>query len=136
MLLRCSLSHRDIVLPRQATFSIFVSMSASWTIYVFFMYSICHYHFHFITINRTTSLIQTNLLFGHLCQKFSLMVLLSFCLIFCKFQPSVAYKSVSYKKACNFLKCLKFEFRSVFSFSCILRKDREVLLVFHYITQL
>ena len=31
-------------------------------------------------------------------QKFSLMVLLSFCLIFCPFQPAVAYKSVPYKK--------------------------------------
>ena len=31
-------------------------------------------------------------------QKFSLRVLLSFCLNFCQFQPSVAYKSVAYKK--------------------------------------
>ena len=27
-------------------------------------------------------------------------MLLSFCLIFCQFQPDVAYKSVAYKKAC------------------------------------
>ena len=32
--------------------------------------------------------------------KFSLRVLLSICLIFCQFQPGVAYKSIAYKKAC------------------------------------
>ena len=31
-------------------------------------------------------------------KKFRLRVLLSFCLIFCQFQPDVAYKSVAYKK--------------------------------------
>ena len=30
-------------------------------------------------------------------EKFSLRVLLSICLIFCQFQPGVAYKSVAYK---------------------------------------
>ena len=34
-------------------------------------------------------------------QNFSLSVFLSICLIFCKFQPAVAYKSVAYKKACT-----------------------------------
>ena len=33
-------------------------------------------------------------------QKFSLRVFLSICLIFCQFQPGIAYKSVAYKKAC------------------------------------
>ena len=33
-------------------------------------------------------------------QKFSLMFLLSFCLILSQFQSCVAYKSVAYKKAC------------------------------------
>ena len=28
-------------------------------------------------------------------------VLLGICLIFCQFQPGVAYKSVAYKKTCN-----------------------------------
>ena len=32
-------------------------------------------------------------------QKFSLRVLLSFCFIFCQFQPGVPYKSVAYKKS-------------------------------------
>ena len=43
-------------------------------------------------------------------------VLLSISLIFCRFQPDVAYKSLAYKKACNSLSircnvfegCLKF----------------------------
>ena len=55
--------------------------------------------FIFITVNQIISLIQTNLLFGHVCQKFSLRVLLSFCLIFYQFQPGNAYKSVTYKKS-------------------------------------
>ena len=33
-------------------------------------------------------------------QKFSLRLLLSFCLIFCQFQSCIAYESVAYKKAC------------------------------------
>ena len=38
-------------------------------------------------------------------KKFSLRVLLSICLIFCQFQPGVAYKKVAYKKrACIYLK--------------------------------
>ena len=53
----------------------------------------------FITINHIISLIQTNVLFGHVYQKFSLRLLLSLCLIFCQLQPSVAYKSVAYKKS-------------------------------------
>ena len=38
------------------------------------------------------------------CQKFSLRVLLSLCLIFCQFQPGAAYKSIAYKKKCVLLK--------------------------------
>ena len=34
---------------------------------------------------------------GDFCQMFSLRVLHGFCLIFCKFQSGVAYKSVAYK---------------------------------------
>ena len=30
-----------------------------------------------------------------------IQVMLSICLIFCQFQPGVAYKSVAYKKACS-----------------------------------
>ena len=79
--------------------------------------------FIFITINHTISLMQTNLFFRHVCQKFSLRVLLSFCLIFCKFQPGVAYKSVAYKKkACtNNLFCLlSYEIELICSGMCVI----------------
>ena len=75
--------------------------------------------FIFITINRKISWIETHLffclffrmypaIFGWQSvyrvrkifkkQKFSLRVLLSICIIFCRFQTGVAYKSVAYKK--------------------------------------
>ena len=94
MLLKRCLLHRDFVLPRHAIFSIFLSMSMSQSIFVLLMCDL----FIFSTINHKISLIQTNLFFGHICQKFSLRVLLSFCLTFWQFQPGVAYKSVAYKK--------------------------------------
>ena len=61
---------------------IFVSMFTSWSIYVFFMWSIFPLSFSF-TINDIISLTQTNLFIGHACQKFSLRVVLNFCLVFC-----------------------------------------------------
>ena len=103
MLLKCCLLHRDIVLPRHAIFSIFVTISTSWSIYVLF---IVIYPtiiiFIIITINHIISLIQTSLFLEHVYQKFSLRVLLSFCLNFFQFQPGIAYKNVAYKqkKAC------------------------------------
>ena len=60
-----------------------------------------------ISINHIISLIPTNLFFGHVCQKFSPRVLLSFCLIFCQFQAGVAYKSVAYKKKRALVICMK-----------------------------
>ena len=51
--------------------------------------------FIFISINHIISLIQTNLFVGHVS---NLRVLLSFWLIFYKFQPTVTYKSVACKK--------------------------------------
>ena len=42
---------------------------------------------------------------------FQIRLLLSFCLIFCPFQPGVAYKSVAYKKNTQTLRksyCLQF----------------------------
>ena len=56
--------------------------------------------FIFIAINHIISLKQANSFFGHVCQKFSHRVLLSFCLNFCQFQRGVAYKSVANKKPC------------------------------------
>ena len=98
MLFKCWLLHRDIVLTRHAILSTFV--------YVYDLVYICLIYvnyfaiiiFIFVTINHIISLIHTNLFFGHVCQKFSLRVLFSFCLNFCQCQASVAYKSVAYKK--------------------------------------
>ena len=101
MLLKCCLLHRDIVLPVHAIFSIFVSI-VYVLVYIVLIYVICFVIiiFIFIITNHIISVIQPNLFFGHVCQKFSLRVLLSFCLNFCQFQPGVTYKSVAYKKIC------------------------------------
>ena len=68
-----------------------------------FIYVICLaiIIFIFIIINHIISLTQKKLCFEHLCQKFSLRVLLSFCLAFGQFQPGIACKTVAYKKGCN-----------------------------------
>ena len=63
--------------------------------------------FIFITIKDIISLTQTNSLFGHVCKRFRPTVLYTFCLMFCQFQPSVAYKSVAFKKACKLKICFK-----------------------------
>ena len=57
--------------------------------------------FNFIAISYIILLKQTNLFLGHSYLKFNLRVLLSFCLIFCQFQPSFAYKNIAYKKGCS-----------------------------------
>ena len=98
MLLKCYLLHRDIVLRRHAIFSILDSMSTSWSVCLIYVISFTIIIFIFITINHIISVIQTNLFFGHVCQMFSLWVLLRFSLNFCQFQPGVAYKSVAYIK--------------------------------------
>ena len=102
MLLMCCLLHRDIALPRHAVFSLFVSC-LRLGLYISYL---CHHLtiiiFIFIKLNHTISVIQTNLFLGHICQKFSLRVLLSSCLIFCQFQPGIAYKSVAYKNSVQF----------------------------------
>ena len=66
-----------------------------------FIYVICFFIIIFITIYHIISLTQKKLFFGHVCQKFRLRALLSFWLIFCRFQPGVAYESVSNKKTCT-----------------------------------
>ena len=62
--------------------------------------SVIHFSIIIFIFIRIKDIISwTNLFFGLNCQKFSLIVLLSFCLIFCQFQPGVTYKSVAYKKS-------------------------------------
>ena len=79
---------------------VFASVSTSWSTYVICFFTMI---FIFITINHTLSLTKKNLFFGQVCQKFSLGVFLSFCLIFCQFQAGFAYKSVAYKKSMYYL---------------------------------
>ena len=97
MLLKCSLSDRDIFLARHAIFSTFISVCLQ-LIYVICLTIII---FIFIIINHIISLIQTKLCFEHVCQKFSIRVLFSFFLAFGQFQPGIACKTVAYKKGCN-----------------------------------
>ena len=72
-------------------------MSTPWSIYMIGFFLVI---FIFIAINHIISLTK-KLVFGYVCPKFSLSTLLRFCLIFCQFQPGVAYKSVAYRKACR-----------------------------------
>ena len=88
----------DMILLRHSIF--FISVSVGVLVYLCLIYVICFFIiiFIFITINYIISLRQKSVFFGHVCQKVSRRVLLSFCLIFCQFQPGVAYESVAYKK--------------------------------------
>ena len=54
----------------------------------------------FIPINRIIWLIQTRF-FGHVCQKFSLRLLFSFCLLFASFSLPLLIKALLIKKACR-----------------------------------
>ena len=97
MLLKCCLLHRGIALRRQAIF-------LHSCLYAYIYFSIIT--FTFITIKDIIWLTRTNLFFGHVCQKFNLRMLLSFCLFFANFSLvlliSVAYrKKRVYKKTFN-----------------------------------
>ena len=120
MFLRCCLIHMTIIILRHFICSIFMSMCRPRSAYTESLCSVFHFQPHFHRMNHITSWKQTRLFFVHFLeyfllfledkvdkknliifksQKFSLRVLLSFRLIFCQFQPGVAYKSVAYKKS-------------------------------------
>ena len=96
MLLKCCLLHRGLCLLYYQDKIMFHSYVLYICLYVLVYSCLNHVICFFITIDHMISLTQKNLLF--VCQKFSLRALLSFYLIFCQFQPGVAYKSVAYKK--------------------------------------
>ena len=103
ILRKCCLLHMGIILPRCIIFCIFVSIFIRLRL---FTSSLCDLFFIiifiFITVNHIISLKQTHFLFGRFCEKFSIRVMLGFCLIFCQFQPGVAYESMAYtKKVCS-----------------------------------
>ena len=102
MLLKCCLNvlwHKDVVLPRHTVFSIFVSCLRQVYLCLIYIIYFSIIIFLFILINHINSLKETILFFGNFYLTFSHGVLLSFCLIFCQFQPGVAYKSFAYKKS-------------------------------------
>ena len=120
MLLRCCLIHISIIILRRFIYLLYLCPCLHLGLFMpYLRESIFIFVFIFIMINCIISWIQTCLffclffricpiivrwqrgwrmpiIFG--CKKFSLRVLLSICLVFCRFQPGVAYESVAYKK--------------------------------------
>ena len=118
MLLRCCLIHLTITVLWSILYLLYLSMSRQrCRIYViFFHFQPDFHHNHIILLKQTCFfshfLEYLVIIFGWWCglnkvNKFQIAkvqphrVLLSFCLVFSRFQPGVAYKSVTYKKACN-----------------------------------
>ena len=95
MLFKGCLLHKDNVLPEQVIFSILVSLSHKFLIYVIYFAIII-----FITINQIISVILACLFFGHVCQKFNLRVLLRFYLN-ANFSLALLIKVLPIKKACS-----------------------------------
>ena len=120
MLLRCCLIHiLTTIILQQILYLVYLYLSLgldllmSYLFDLFFIFSLL-----FVVINHIVSLKKTNLFSAYISpiifgwwrecrkqiifkeQKISLWVLLSLCLIFCQFQPSVAYKVLLIKKAC------------------------------------
>ena len=83
-----ALSYRNMLCFVYFSLCLHLGLFTSYLIYVIYFFIVISI---FITIKDITSLTQANLFFEHVCHKFSLMVLLSFCLIFCQFQSGVAY---------------------------------------------
>lgn len=84
---------------RDMLYFIYLSLYLSLGLFISYLCNLFFFIiiFIFITINKII-LMQANLLFGCVCQKFSPRVLLSFCLHFCQFWSNVTCKSVAYKK--------------------------------------
>ena len=93
MLLKCCLIHISIISILKARYILYLLYLLGLSLFMSYLYDlffIFRSHFH---------VSWKQIIFRF--QKFSLRVLLSFCLICHQFQPGVAYKSVAYKKACN-----------------------------------
>ena len=118
MLLKCCSIHKTIIIPRHILHLVHLCPCSGLGIFMsylcdlFFIFSLI-----FIVINHITSFKQTYLFFAPFLEYFLLFFiiswikkannfqiaivrpqLLSFCLIFCQFQPGVVYKRVVYKK--------------------------------------
>ena len=93
ILLKCWLIHISIISIFKDRYILYLLHLLGLSLFMSYLYDLffifrCHFHVSWKQI-----------IFRF--QKFSLRVLLSFCLIFRQFQPGVAYKSVAYKKACT-----------------------------------
>ena len=96
-----TLSYRDTLYILYICLDVYVLVS----IHLIYVISFAIIIFINIAINHIVLLIKKNLCFEHVCQKFGLRLLLSFCLIFCIFQRGVAYKSVAYIKKSIYTFC-------------------------------
>ena len=84
--------------PAETRYILYICVCLRLALFVLFIWYNFLYDLYF---HYNHSLKQTHFCFGQVRQTFSLRVLLSFCLIFCQFQPGVVYKSGVYKKACR-----------------------------------
>ena len=124
ILFRCCLMLISIIILRHIFYLVYLCAClglSQFISYLCLFASACRifvFNLNFIVINHTTSLKQTNLFFVHFLEclllfldddvwrklivfksrKFSRRMLLSFCLVFCQYQPGIAYKSVAYEK--------------------------------------
>ena len=86
MLLNCCLlQYRyDLI---ETCYIFYICLYVYVLVYLCLIYMICFFIIIFIFINYIISWRQKSLFFEHVCQKFSLRVLINFC----QFQPGVAY---------------------------------------------
>ena len=109
-----TLSYRDTL------YFLYLSLCLRFGLYISYLCDLCcHIIFIFITINHIISVIQTNLIFKHVCQKFKLRILLTFFLNFYQFQPSIAYNSVANKKGMYLKLIIEAHLRVGFSSYCL-----------------
>ena len=104
ILLRCCLIRATIIIPRHILYLVYLDPFPGLGIFTLYLCNLfLIFNLSFIAINSISSLKQTHLFF---CTFFRIsyveylyLELLSFCLIFCQFEPEVAWKSVAYKKS-------------------------------------
>ena len=130
MLLRYCLIYMTIIIPRQILYLVYLCPCVGLGLFMLYLYVLFFiFSLIFIIMNHITSLKHSHLFFVHFLeylllflddhvdekkliifkqQKFSIRVLLSFCLIFCQFQPGIVYKNVQFHKSIfsNHEKCI------------------------------
>ena len=100
------------------------------------IYVICFFIIIFIAFNHIISLTQKNLFFGHVCQKFSLRILLSFCLIFANFSLALLIKVLLIKKnvrTTNSFSMLSYEIELLWSGMLVMEYQQVSDMALQYI---